>query len=159
MKLVTSHHSLRLTVTSAVRSSTKNDISYANYSLLSFKSLESWCYRKKALVGESFCLSYPFIIQSWPTKSMWREKNQWSLKDSFLWSCLWIPGNHCTCLLYFFCNVERQGDIGTLSAMCRLYSDKIRFIYQPFIHHFDWPTNIRAEPGGTPRMFVRDECI
>lgn len=44
--------------------------------------------------------------------------------------------------------MERQGEIGTPSVMCDLNSDKIRFIYQPFINHFDWPTNFRADQGG-----------
>lgn len=43
--------------------------------------------------------------------------------------------------------MDEQGDIGTPSVTCGLYSDKIRFIYQPFINHFDWPTNFRAERG------------
>lgn len=43
--------------------------------------------------------------------------------------------------------MERRVDIGCWSVMCWLYSDKIRFIYQPFINHFDWPTNFRAEWG------------
>lgn len=97
-----------------------------------------------------------------------RETNQWKkveennnnqtlmvspLKVYFLWTFMWILGKH---LLLFCPNLDRQGDIRTLSVACTV--TKLDLFTSHLLIILTCPL-ISGQNRETPMMFVRDDCV